>query len=371
MKSIRLRISPEKPKTYSIRIGTGLLESVPEILRRSPLGERYTLLTDTKTASLYGNSLLRRLRQSGLKCHQISIPPGERSKTRKTKAAVEDEMIRRGMGIDSALISLGGGVVGDLGGFVAATYCRGIPFLQIPTTLLAMVDSSIGGKTAVNHPAAKNWIGAFHQPAGVLIDISTLKSLPERPFRSGFAEVVKTAFIADRALFGYLERNIAKILDREEKTLARVVERCCRIKAGVVQKDETDANLRKILNFGHTVGHALERMTGFKLPHGEAVSIGMVAEAKIACRLRLLPAAQMARLFSLLQAVELPVRLPAGIRPARLIAATRLDKKARAGKAHYVLPAAIGRMARRRGSYSFPIPDRTVEQVLRELRQPS
>jgi 3-dehydroquinate synthase len=328
---------------------------------------RYVLLTDSRVRRLYGEALTRRLRRSGIDVLGVAVPAGERSKTREAKARVEDAMTRAGLGRDAALIALGGGVVGDLGGFVAATYCRGIPFIQVPTTLLAMVDSSIGGKTAVDHPRAKNWIGAIHQPAAVWMDVATLKDLSARQFRNGLAEVIKTAIIADARLFRFLEKNLETIVARTGPVLTRIVSTCCRIKARVVERDEADRNLRKILNFGHTIGHALERLAGYRMPHGEAVSIGIAAESRIARRLGLLDPDSVVRVEALLRAARLPVRLPAGIRPERLLDAARLDKKARRGRAEYVLPADLGRMARRRGAYAFPVPAATVRAALAEI----
>lgn len=364
MKSIRVRIPLGKPASYPIRIGRGLLGALPDELSREFPASTYIVLTDTCIQPLFGNALREGLERRGRQTLLVALPPGEPSKTRESKAAIEDRMLEAGMGRDSVLLALGGGVVGDLGGFVAATYCRGIPFFQIPTTLLAMVDSSIGGKTGVDHPAAKNWIGAYHQPSGVIMDIGTLKSLPDRQLRCGLAEVVKTGIIADPGLFRLLESRGKRVLERDEDLLVRIVERCCRVKSAIVRKDERESGLREILNFGHTIGHALEKVSGYRIPHGEAVAIGMILECRVAVEMGRLSAEAARRTGKLLEGLGLPVAIPPEIDLDALQAATRLDKKAREGKARYVLPEAIGRVSARQGSYSLAVPPETIRKVL-------
>ncbi len=365
MKSIRVRIPRGKPASYPIRIGRGLLGALPDELSREFPASTYIVLTDTCIQPLFGNALREGLERRGRKTLLVALPPGEPSKTRESKSAIEDRMLEAGMGRDSVLLALGGGVVGDLGGFVAATYCRGIPFFQIPTTLLAMVDSSIGGKTGVDHPAAKNWIGAYHQPSGVIMDVGTLKSLPDRQLRCGLAEVVKTGIIADPGLFRLLESRGKRVLERDEDLLVRIVERCCRVKSAIVRKDERESGLREILNFGHTLGHALEKVSGYRIPHGEAVAIGMILECRVAVEMGRLSAEAALRTEKLLEGLGLPVAIPPEIDLDALQAATRLDKKAREGKARYVLPEAIGRVSAREGSYSLAVPPETIRKVLR------
>ncbi|RME91070.1 MAG: 3-dehydroquinate synthase, partial [Verrucomicrobia bacterium] len=264
----------------------------------------------------------------------------------RTVARGYDQMAAHRLERRSFVVALGGGVVGDLAGFIAATYLRGIPFVQVPTSLLAQVDSSVGGKVGVNLPAGKNLVGAFYQPRLVLCDLDTLDTLPERELRAGLAEVIKYGIIWDAALFRRLERDLEKLLRREEGPMASVVARCCRIKADVVAQDEKESGLRAILNFGHTVGHALENISGYgRYLHGEAIAIGQVAAARMSARLLGLPARDVERIRALLERAGLPVRVR--LSPARLeklFEAMRLDKKVSGGEVKFVLADAIGRV---------------------------
>ena len=266
------------------------------------------------------------------------------------------------------MVALGGGVVSDLAGFVAATFNRGIPFIQIPTTLIGMVDSALGGKTGINHRAGKNFIGAFHHPAGIYIDIDYLKTLPDRQFNSGMAEVVKCGVIADRNLFALLERHLERITGRDPDLLSRIIEACCRLKVRVITGDPKESNRRQILNFGHTVGHAIESLSGYRLAHGEAVAIGMVAEARVARGRGYLSAAAVARIEALLKRLSLPVAIPRTLRPARILEVARRDKKARGGVITCALPVRIGAMASVAGAYGIPLQEDELAPVLRGLR---
>ncbi|HXU12996.1 MAG TPA: 3-dehydroquinate synthase [Candidatus Binatia bacterium] len=356
-------------ESYEVRIGRGLQPRLTVALRKRPLGQRYVIITD---AHLHrqGESLLGAFRRRGLSADLISFPAGEGSKSRRVRDEIEDGIIRLGAGRDTALVALGGGVVGDLAGFVAATFKRGIPCVQIPTTLVGMVDSAIGGKTGINHPAGKNLIGAFHQPAAVYIDVDHLKTLPARHYISGLAEVIKYGVIADRALFSSLETHLDRILKREPDVMARVIEACCRIKARVVSADPRESNRRKILNFGHTIGHAIETLSGFRVAHGEAVSIGMVAEARLAVRAGILATAASARIQALCERAGLPTAIPHGFTPARILEVARHDKKNRHGRIAYSLPARIGSMTSLRGDYAVHVDDGLVAEVLQDLRRP-
>jgi 3-dehydroquinate synthase len=260
-------------------------------------------------------------------------------------------------------------VVGDLAGFVAATFNRGIPCVQIPTTLIGMVDSSIGGKTGINHPAGKNLIGAFHQPAAVYVDVDYLKTLPERHYSSGLAEVIKCGVIASRALFASLETQLERIVRREPDLMSRLIEACCRIKARVVVADPRESNRRKILNFGHTIGHAVETLSAFRLAHGEAVSIGMVAEARIAARIGLLSHGAAGRIVRLCDRVGLPTCVPPAFTPSAILDVARHDKKNRQGRIAYALPIRVGAMADEKGEYAVPVDDAVVLEVLQDLRR--
>jgi 3-dehydroquinate synthase len=368
---IRIRIRPRRrPEgAYEIRIGRGLGPRITVDLRKRPLARRYVIVTDSHMHSR-GESLQAAFRRRRLAVDLISFPAGEASKSRRVRDAVEDGIIGLGAGRDTALVALGGGVVGDLVGFVAATFSRGVPYVQIPTTLIGMVDSAIGGKTGINHPAGKNLIGAFHQPSAVYIDVDHLKSLPPRHFNSGMAEVVKCGVIADARLFAFLEGHVEHVVRRDPQMMSHLIERCCRLKARVVADDPFEANRRKILNFGHTIGHALETLSDHRLAHGEAVSIGMAAEARIAARLGLLPREAAERIVALPVRLGLPTAVPAGIGPTDVLRIARLDKKNRAGKITCALPVRIGAMACRAGDYGIPVEDALIFDVLHDLGSP-
>ena len=360
--AVRLRRSVDE--SHVIRIGRGLGPRISVDLRRRALARRYVVVTDTTLAAGHGRRLAAALRRRGLPTDLVAVPAGEASKTRRVRDRLEDRLIALGADRGTALVALGGGVVGDLAGFVAATFHRGIPHVQVPTTLVGMVDAAIGGKTGINHPAGKNLIGAYHPPAAVFIDIDYLRTLPARAFASGLAEVVKCGVIADRALFESLERHRERILRRDPDLLSRLIEAACRIKVRVVSADPREQGRRTILNFGHTIGHALETLSGYRLAHGEAVSIGMVVEARIAARAGLAPASLAPRLETLLRALGLPTAPPRRFAPAAILEVARRDKKARGGRIAYALPKRLGRMARVAGEYGISIDDDLVRRVL-------
>jgi 3-dehydroquinate synthase len=275
----------------------------------------------------------------------ISIPAGEKSKRLAVVEKCYDQLAAHRLERNSLIVALGGGVVGDLAGFVAATYLRGVPFVQVPTTLLAQVDSSVGGKTGVNLRAGKNLVGAFYQPRLVLCDLDTLKTLPKREYISGLAEVIKYGVIYDAILFAQLERNLPKLLQRDAATLAAVIARCCEIKADVVGQDETEGGLRAILNFGHTIGHAIENSSGYgKFLHGEAIAMGQVAAAKLSHKILGLPSGEAERIEKLFIQAGLPVKIKLNsIQRKKLFAAMKLDKKVSAGEIKFVLAEKIGK----------------------------
>ena len=361
------RITVRTSPPYELTVGSGSVRRLAGWLSDARLGSRLALVTDTTVGPLHAAPLLRRLAQAGLTCDSFVFDAGESSKTRGTKEKLEDAMIEAGLGRDSAVIALGGGVVTDLAGFLAATYHRGIPCVQVPTTLLAMVDASVGGKTGVDHPKGKNLIGAFHQPAAVFIDVDYLVSLPAREFRSGLAEIVKAGVIRDADLFRKLQADAARIAERDPESLAGIILRACEIKAEVVSSDEREADLRKILNFGHTVGHALESLSSYALTHGEAVAIGMVVEARMAVKAGLLAGGDAEAIGLLLQALGLPSSPtgPArGLRPEAILETMRLDKKARGGAIEYAVPDAIGSMARGPSGFGIRLDDALALEVL-------
>ena len=295
--------------------------------------------------------------------HRV-LRAGEGTKNLRTVLSCYDWLARNRFERDSFLIALGGGVVGDVAGFVAATYLRGLPFVQVPTTLLAQVDSSVGGKVGVNLKAGKNLVGAFHQPRIVLADLSTLKTLPDREFRAGLAEVIKYGIIHDADLFARLERDVSRMLRRDRRVLMDVAARCCEIKAEVVRQDERESGRRAILNFGHTIGHALEALGGYsRYLHGEAIAIGQAAAARISARQLGLPADQVRRVYRLLERAGLPVRvsLTAG-QCRRVLRLMRLDKKARGGELRFVLVKRIGEAV-----WGQRVPEEVVIESLRKL----
>lgn len=331
-----------------------------------PPVSRVVVISDRNVARLYGRDLVRGLAARGMKADLLSFHEGEAHKTRETKARLEDRLLEIGFGRSGILVALGGGVTGDLAGFLAATWHRGIPLIHVPTTLVAMIDSSIGGKVGVDHPRAKNLIGAFHSPLAVFADTKTLDTLSDRDLRAGLAEAVKCGAIADARLFGQIERERGAILARRPAALLRLVERTARFKARIVSLDERESDRRMLLNFGHTIGHALEAVSGFRLRHGEAVSIGMVLEARIALRLGVAGAECVERLESLLVSLRLPVAPPPYVSSAHgILSATRRDKKVRDGAVMYVLPKTVGRHAGGR-RYAIAVPDAEVASVLRE-----
>jgi 3-dehydroquinate synthase len=290
------------------------------------------------------------------------VPEGERAKTLEVAASAWERFLEAGLDRNSTVVALGGGAVGDLAGFAAATYMRGVNFVQMPTTLLAQVDASIGGKTAIDHPRAKNLIGAFYQPRLVLADTSTLLTLPERELRSGLAEVIKHGIVLDAAYFDEVERDAAALCKREPATLERIVAGSCRLKGSVVERDEQEALLRHVLNYGHTIGHAIEAVTGYeRFAHGEAVSLGIAAEAGIAERMGLAKPEVRARQVRLLEAVGLPVRR-VGETPERVVEALSRDKKAKDGRVPFVLAPEIGSFR-----LVFDVPRTIVLEALADL----
>ncbi len=348
-------------RSYNILIGGGLLARLGDECDRLQLGRRCAIISDVNVAPRYAKAAQSSLTRAGFESVLVTVTAGETAKRMKTVEACYDQFARHRLERKSFVVALGGGVVGDLSGFVAATYLRGIPFVQVPTTLLAQVDSSVGGKVGVNLKAGKNLVGAFHQPRLVLCDLNTLKTLPAREFRAGLAEVIKYGIIYDAALFRQLERELPKLLKRDHASLARVVARCCEIKADVVGQDETESGLRAILNFGHTIGHALEAISGYgKYLHGEAISIGQVAASKLSQRLLGLPVSDVERISKLFQAAGLPTQFkPTRAQLTRLCAAMKLDKKVSAGEVKFVLAKAIGRV-----EFGHPVPLALIEETL-------
>ena len=333
-------------RSYLIHIRSGLLAGLGKACARLKLGRRCAVITDRNVGKRFAKTALNSLARAGFAPVLITVPAGETAKSLKTVQACYGQLATHRLERKSFIVALGGGVVGDLAGFVAATYLRGIDFVQVPTTLLAQVDSSVGGKVGVNLKAGKNLVGAFYQPRLVFCDLATLATLPPREFRAGLAEVIKYGIIYDTKLFARIERDLPKLLRRDAKSLAEVIARCCAIKAAVVGQDETESGLRAILNFGHTIGHAIENISGYgKYLHGEAISIGQVAAAELSVALLGLPQRDVARIEKLFRAAGLPVAMKLAAAPRKkLFAAMRLDKKVSGGEIKFVLAEKIGRV---------------------------
>lgn len=342
-------VSPQKlqvelgERSYDILIGGGLLSRATDFLRPILPGKRGVIITDSNVETLYAEPLRASLRDGGFETRVVSVPAGEASKSLRQATRLLRKMPSLRLDRTSFVIALGGGVVGDLAGFVAATYLRGLALIQVPTSLLAQVDSSVGGKVGVNLPQGKNLVGAFHQPRLVLADTDTLRTLPERELRAGFAEVIKHGAIRDADFFTWLEREGKHVLSLEPDALAQAVRRCCEIKAKVVSADEREAGLRAILNFGHTVGHAMETLTDYVgLLHGEAIAIGMCCAARLSVKRAGLSETDATRLCDLIAASGLPTRIGDKLDSRQLLTAVRLDKKAREDKLRFVLLKRIG-----------------------------
>jgi 3-dehydroquinate synthase len=348
-------------RSYQIKVGGGLLSRLGTECAALKLGQRCAVITDANVGKKFSQSALKSLAASGFEPVLITVPAGEKSKRLTMVEKCHDQLAAHRLERKSFIVALGGGVVGDLAGFVAATYLRGIPFVQVPTTLLAQVDSSVGGKTGVNLKSGKNLVGAFYQPRLVLCDLDALKTLPRREYVSGLAEVIKYGIIYDAILFAQLERNLPKLLAREAATLRAVVARCCEIKADVVGQDETESGLRAILNFGHTLGHAIENSSGYgKFLHGEAIAIGQVAAAGLSQKILGLPSGEVERIEKLFAKAGLPVKIKlAAARRKKLFAAMLLDKKVSGGEVKFVLAEKIGKVR-----WGQKVPADLISQVL-------
>lgn len=342
-------------RDYPVHVGRGLLDRLGALVSAAAPAHRYVIIADAEVAALYGARAEAALAAVGLRCDLLTFPAGERHKSRSTWAALTDRMLAAGVGRDAAVVALGGGVTGDLAGFTAATFMRGLPFVVVPTSLLAMLDSAVGGKTGLDTPAGKNTVGAFHHPRAVIVDPDFLATLPAAQLRAGLAEGVKAAAIADAELFAWLEQRAVVLRDGEISALERLVTSSLRIKAEVVAADPEEAGRREALNFGHTAGHALETLANFALPHGEAVAAGMRIEARLGEGEGVTEPGTAARLAAVLDACGLPdaVSAPGAIErfggrltAERLLAAAAADKKARRGAVRWVLLRRIGEVAR-------------------------
>jgi 3-dehydroquinate synthase len=332
---------------------------------------RYAIVTDSNVGPLYAEKVRDQFEKDS--ADVLIIPAGESNKTRESWARLTDQMLAKRYGRDSAVIALGGGVVGDLAGFVAATFMRGIPVVQIPTTLVAMVDASIGGKTAVDTPAGKNLVGVFHAPAVVLVDPQLLATLALREMRAGFAEIVKHGVIADAVYLREVASRAPELLSEKggstSDSMLSLIVRSIEIKADVVSRDEREEGLRKTLNFGHTIGHAVELVSGYSLLHGEAVAIGMALESRLAEQIGVAKAGTAATITKALQSAGLPTDLPTGFKPGEVVEAMKSDKKGVSGKTRFALPMRVGAMAGQDTGWTVPVGDDQLREVLDENPQ--
>jgi 3-dehydroquinate synthase len=331
-----------KERSYYLYIDKGLIKKIGDRLNEMEIDKKVAVITNPLVNNLYGHYLEDSLKSADFNIHFIDIPDGEEYKTLETAVKIYDSLINFKMERQSFLIALGGGVIGDITGFVAATYLRGVPYVQIPTTLLAQVDSSIGGKTAVNHPKGKNLIGAFYQPRSVFIDIDTLKTLPREEVLCGIAEIIKYGVIRDRDFFEYLEGNIERLINLDEEVTTYSIKRSCEIKAEVVSRDERESGLRGILNFGHTIGHAVESLTDYRgYRHGEAVAIGMAYASRLSLKSGLCSSEDYERVVNLIKAADLPTAI-SGLDADAIIDSLYLDKKVKEEKIRFILLNGIG-----------------------------
>ena len=352
-----------------ILIGAGSLDSCGAEIRAALPHRRLAIISDDTVAPLYAARVVAACAPSPVSV--FTIPAGEEHKTRAHWARLTDELLDTGFGRDSAVLALGGGVVGDLAGFVSATYMRGIPFVQIPTSLLAMIDASIGGKTGVDTRAGKNLVGAFHHPALVIVDAGALATLPLEHIRNGLAEAIKHGVIASREEFEWIASNIGALLRAggpDASVADHLVRKNIEIKSSIVARDEREGGVRKTLNFGHTIGHAVESLSGYSILHGECIAIGMVVETRIAVLSKLADPALVASIEKLLRAAGLPVTIPGAMPADAVLAATRTDKKARAGSVEYALPSKLGSMAGADRGYAIPVADSVIVQAIGESR---
>lgn len=327
-------------RSYPIYIESGLFDNA-DLLAKHVRSKRVCIVTNTVVAPLYLDAIKAKLSQFTL--DEVILPDGEAEKSLANFEDIMSHLLANEHGRDTTLIALGGGVIGDITGFAAACYQRGIDFIQVPTTVLSQVDSSVGGKTAVNHPLGKNMIGAFYQPKAVIIDIDSLSTLPVREFNAGMAEVIKYGILGDKDFFAWLEKNIDAIKSGDKQVLSVMIEKCCRCKADIVACDETEAGVRALLNLGHTFGHAIEAEQGYgNWLHGEAVATGMVLAAKLAVAMNLLEVSELRRIEGLIAAFDLPITAPQNMGFAEFIRHMRRDKKNIAGKLRFIVPTAIG-----------------------------
>jgi 3-dehydroquinate synthase len=364
MKKIKVTLDKQSLVSHEICIGHAILDRIGLVIAKGKLAHHYTIISDSNVSALYGKEFLDVLKEVHVKADLVEFPAGESSKNMDTVLTIAKELLGRGVDRSSALIALGGGVTGDITGFLASIYMRGIPCIQVPTTLMAQVDSSIGGKTGVDLPEGKNLLGTFSQPQAIFIDLRFLETLSEDEFTNGLSEVVKYGIIDDTELFTLLEGKSDAIRDRNPDALQSIVERSCKIKKGIVEIDETDMGIRRILNFGHTVGHAVEAASGYMIPHGNAVSVGMIAAARVSEKMKYLSSGDRSKIQDVIRSTGLADRIPASLDTGEIISKLGKDKKKRGEVVHFVLLKKIG-MPFINGS----VDETLIRETIEELKQ--
>ncbi len=370
MSTFNVELKKVVDDSYDIEIGFELMDTLMADLQNGLVGKikKFAVITDSIVKDLYADKIYRKLLETGYQADLFVFPEGEKSKTRKTKEEIEDAMLEKGYRRDCCILAVGGGVVTDLAGFVAGTYGRGVPFINYATTLLAAADASVGGKTAVDTPLATNLIGLFNQPEKVYLDIATWKTLPERQVISGLSETIKHACLASKEFFDYLDANMDKILTVDKNACEYIAEENCRVKYQVVMQDERESGLREVLNLGHTVGRAIETVSDYDLLHGEAVSLGMVAEANLAHRLGYVTEEERDAVIALLKKAKLPVAIPDYIDREQLVKKLYTDKKVRDGKLRFVIQKGIGDVVEfEPGVYATPIEESVARAIIMEM----
>jgi 3-dehydroquinate synthase len=362
---LKVKLKKTVDESYEIIVEAGLSKRIPALLVRRYPASRYVIIADRITEKLIGKKLESGLRAKGMQTLLLVVPGGERSKSREEKARIEDLMLKAGCDRKSLVIAVGGGVVGDLAGFVAATYMRGIRYVQVPTTMLAMVDSAIGGKTGIDTALGKNLIGAFCQPEAVLADPALLRALPARQLANGLVEAAKMFMTSDARGFSYLKKHLSSALSGNPEVLARIIARAVAVKAAVVSADEKEGGKRMVLNFGHTIGHALEKLSGYRILHGEAVALGILVEGRMAMNAGALSRTDYDAIQNLLAALGTHPKILSRFAPSAVVRATKGDKKSVGGHARYVLLTGIGSVKKSGGAYAHAAPDREVLKALR------
>jgi 3-dehydroquinate synthase len=342
MEPIRVNLERSGSDSYEIDIGEGVLDRLGVMIKAQDGVDRCVVITDSGVNSLYGEMVREKLQPAGVPVDLIEIPAGESSKSMGTVLDVARQLIELNASRKSLLVALGGGVVGDLTGFLASIYKRSVPYVQIATTLVAQVDSSVGGKTGIDLPEGKNLLGTFYQPRAVFIDLALLKTLSDKDFKNGLAEIIKYGIISDEEMFELLEQERAAVVERQLPVMRTLVERSCRIKARIVEMDEQEGGLRRILNFGHTIGHAIEAASDYRLTHGEAVAIGMAAAAKMSYRLDYLDERSCERIVGVIRQYGLPTEIPGDFSTRAILGFMASDKKAVGARLHFVLIRKIG-----------------------------